>query len=161
MRQTNSLTKTLKRLFAIFIAITFLFCALFVRLFVLQILTGGELTRKAADQWYRDLPLVAERGNIYAGGGELLAGSEKAYDIYARPNAVTEKSRAAAVLSDTLGISITAAEEKLSEKRSEVTLARKRRQKRQLILMRQGCPEYTVLRRQSAHILTAACFPKS
>lgn len=125
MRQTNSLTKTLKRLFAIFIAITFLFCALFVRLFVLQILTGGELTRKAADQWYRDLPLVAERGNIYAGGGELLAGSEKAYDIYARPNAVTEKSRAAAVLSDTLGISITAAEEKLSEKRSEVTLARK------------------------------------
>ena len=125
LRQTNSITRTRKRLFAIYIAITFLFCALAVRLLVLQVITGGQLTRRAASQWYRDIPLYAARGDIYACGGQLLAGSETAYDVYARPNAVEDKSRAAEVLSEALGMSESAAAEKLEERKSEVTFARK------------------------------------
>lgn len=125
MQTKTGITKTQKRLLAIFVSITFLFCLLFVRLIFIQLVSGGKLTQRAAEQWYRDLPLSAPRGNIYASGGELLAGNVKAYDVYARPNAVTEKARAAETLSDALGMSLAAAEEKLSERRSEVTLARR------------------------------------
>lgn len=125
MRQTNSINKTQKRLLAISVAITFLFCLLAVRLVVLQLVMGGELSGRAAGQWYRDLPLSAPRGLIYARDGELLAGNEKAYDVYARPNAVTERARAAEAISEILGMSLSEADEKLGLSRSEVTLARR------------------------------------
>ena len=125
MRQTNGITGTRKRLSAMAVAITFLFLCLLVRLTVLQLFSGGMLTERAADQWYRDLPLSAPRGRIYADGGELLAGNDKAYDVYVRPNAVTEKNRAAETLAETLGRTTEWVSEKLGERRSEVTLARR------------------------------------
>ncbi len=125
MRQTNGITGTRKRLSAMAVAITFLFLCLLVRLTVLQLFSGGMLTERAADQWYRDLPLSAPRGRIYADGGELLAGNDKAYDVYVRPNAVTEKNRAAETLAEALGRTTEWVSEKLGERRSEVTLARR------------------------------------
>ena len=108
----------------ILISITFLFCLLFVRLFYLQVINGGFLSGKAADQWYRDIPLAAPRGEITDRDGRLLAGNVTAYNVYARPNAVTERARAVAVLCDALGITEADAERKLSQSKSEVTLAR-------------------------------------
>ena len=125
MRQTNSIIKTQKRLLAVSVSIAFLFCALFVRLIAVQLALGGDLTRRAAEQWYRDLPLSAPRGGIYARGGEMLAGNEKAYDVYVRPNAVTEKERAAETIADVLDMSVSSAEEMLSRRVGEVTLARR------------------------------------
>lgn len=125
MRRTNGITGTRKRLSAIAIAITFLFFCLFARLVALQLFSGGMLTERAAEQWYRDLPLSAPRGRIYASGGELLAGNDKAYDVYVRPSAVTEKERAASELSAVLGYSQPVISEKLSERKSEVTIARR------------------------------------
>ena len=125
MRQTNGITGTRKRLSAMAVAITFLFLCLLVRLTVLQLFSGGMLTERAADQWYRDLPLSAPRGRIYADGGELLAGNDKAYDVYVRPNAVTEKNRAAETLAEALGRTTEWVSEKLGERLSEVTLARR------------------------------------
>ena len=125
MRRTNGITGTRKRLSAIAIAITFLFFCLFARLVALQLFSGGMLTERAAEQWYRDLPLSAPRGRIYASGGELLAGNDKAYDVYVRPSAVTEKERAASELSAVLGYPQSVISEKLSERKSEVTIARR------------------------------------
>ena len=124
MRKSNSITKTQKRLLIILISIAFLFCLLFVRLFYLQIIKGGYLSGKAADQWYRDIPLTAQRGEILDRDSRLLAGNVTAYNVYARPNAVTDRARAAEVICDVLGMSESAATEKLSQSRSEVTLAR-------------------------------------
>ena len=73
MRKSNSITKTQKRLLIILISIAFLFCLLFVRLFYLQLIKGGFLSGKAADQWYRDIPLSAPRGDILDRDGRQLA----------------------------------------------------------------------------------------
>lgn len=124
MRKSNSITKTQKRLLIILISIAFLFCLLFVRLFYLQLIKGGFLSGKAADQWYRDIPLSAPRGDILDRDGRQLAGNVTAYNVYARPNAVTERDRAVDVVCEALGISEAAASEKLSQSKSEVTLAR-------------------------------------
>ena len=53
-----------KRLLTAFVALAAVFVALFGRLFYLQIVDGGFLRAKAAEQWYRDLPLKATRGKF-------------------------------------------------------------------------------------------------
>ena len=67
-----------------------LFCALSVRLAVIQLIQGKDLQSKAAEQWYRDLPLEAARGKIYDKNGVVLAESRDVYSIYVRPNAVED-----------------------------------------------------------------------
>lgn len=124
MRQSNSITKLRKRLLIITVSITFLFCLLIVRLFVLQIIQGEFLSSKATDQWYRDIPLSAARGNIYDSRGEVLADNSVVYTVYVRPNAVKDKTAAADAISTALGVSESYVLEKLSQSRSEVTVAR-------------------------------------
>ena len=59
MDKPNSLLLTRKRLLIVVLSIAFLFCALSVRLLYLQVFKGSWLQSKAAQQWYRDLPLEA------------------------------------------------------------------------------------------------------
>ena len=77
--------------------ISFIFCALMVRLFVLQVVEGKSLQIKATDQWTRELAIVAPRGKIYDKTGATLAVSYTTYNVYVRarevknPNLVTKK----------------------------------------------------------------------
>ena len=125
MDQSNSITKLRKRLLIVFISIAFLFCLLAGRLFYLQIIEGEFLSSKATDQWYRTLPLDAPRGMIYDEKGEILAGNESVYTVYVRPNAVKDKSAVTELLSETLSLDTVKLSEKLSQNKSEVTIARK------------------------------------
>ncbi|MBQ7227380.1 MAG: hypothetical protein IJX05_03160, partial [Clostridia bacterium] len=109
----------------VFISIAFLFCLLAGRLFFLQIIEGEFLSSKATDQWYRTLPLDAPRGMIYDEKGEILAGNESVYTVYVRPNAVKDKSAVTELLSETLSLDTVKLSEKLSQNKSEVTIARK------------------------------------
>ena len=52
-----------KRILIAFVALAAVFCALFGRLFYLQVIDGNWLRAKASEQWYRDLPLKAPRGD--------------------------------------------------------------------------------------------------
>ncbi len=123
--KSNGLTLTRKRLLAILTIICFLFCALGVRLFVVQILNGKDLRGKAAEQWYRDLPLEAKRGIIYDATGQVLADNYDVYSVYVRPNAVKDTGAVAAVLGDKLGLDPVKLQEKIGSKRvSEITILR-------------------------------------
>lgn len=124
MKQTNSITKTQKRLLIVIISITFLFCLLFGRLIWLQIVKGEFLTSKATNQWYRDIPITAPRGKILDCTGTVLADNRPVYTVYVRPNAVTDKASVAAALSSALGLSEEVVTKKLSQAQSEVTIAR-------------------------------------
>lgn len=95
-----SATVLRKRLFAIAVAVTFLFLAIFGRFFYLQIVRGGELVERALGQWTREIPVVAARGNIFDRNGVLFAGNATTYSVYARPNAIEDKAEAARVLAD-------------------------------------------------------------
>lgn len=105
------------------ISIAFLFCTLFARLFYLQIIQGSSLSTKAAEQWYRDLPLKAARGVIYDANGKILAENKDVYSVYVRPNAVTDIYEVASALSQNLGLSFDKLYDRISTERvSEITV---------------------------------------
>ena len=115
-----------KRLFAIILAITFLFCFLAFRFFYVQVLWQEELSYRALDQWTREIPIVAKRGKITDRNGVVLADNKTAYTVFARSNAVTDKQTTAALLGNTLGVESSAVYEKLTKKKaSEITVAKR------------------------------------
>ena len=115
-----------KRLFAIILAVTFLFCFLAFRFFYVQVLWQEELSYRALDQWTREIPIVAKRGKITDRNGVVLADNKTAYTVFARSNAVTDKQTTAALLGNTLGVESSAVYEKLTKKKaSEITVAKR------------------------------------
>ncbi len=114
-----------KRVLIAFVALAVVFTALFGRLFWLQVIDGGFLRAKASEQWYRDLPLKAARGNILDINGNVLADSSDVFTLYARPNAVKDKETAASEISQSLGMDRQSVLEKLNSTVGEVTIKRK------------------------------------
>ncbi len=81
---------------------------------------------RALDQWTRELPLVAQRGKILDTNGVVLADNRTAYTVYARSNAVVDKSQTALLLSQALELDSATLYDKLTKKKaSEVTIAKK------------------------------------
>ncbi len=91
-----------KRLLSLLVAAIFLLGVIFCRLFYIQIVWGKDLQAKAADQWTRDLPITALRGEITDTEGRLLVTSETSYGVYIRPQSVENAGRVAEVLSSEL-----------------------------------------------------------
>ena len=115
-----------KRLFAVLAAITFLFCLFLARFFYIQVIWEDDLNARALDQWTREIPVSAGRGNIYDRNGELLAGNLPAYSVYARANAVEDPEASANVLAAALGLSYDDVLEKLTDgSRSEIVLVKR------------------------------------
>ena len=100
-----TVTSERRRLTAFFAIALAIVIVLSGRLIWLQILTGQALKVRAADQWYRDLPLMAERGTIYDANGLVLATSTMTYSVYLRPVAVKDKTGTARTIADILGLS--------------------------------------------------------
>ncbi len=107
------------------LAITFIFCIIFARFFYIQVVWGKELVYRATDQWNREIPVIASRGEIYDRNGQLLVGNKATYSVFVRPNAVSDAGLCADGLSEVLGVERDALYKKLSsDKVSEITVAR-------------------------------------
>lgn len=107
------------------LAIAFIFCLIFARLFYVQIVWGKELVYKATDQWNREIPVIAARGIISDRNGEILAGNKTTYSVFLRPNAVENDEYAATVLGGLFSLDPAAVLGKIrASKVSEVTVAR-------------------------------------
>ena len=100
----NSIFSLQKRLLAIFLLVISIFFALIIRLFIIQIIQSDWLTKKAASQWTRDLPINAKRGNITVVNGASLAESYSSYDVYVRASMVEEPVKVAQLLSQVIGL---------------------------------------------------------
>lgn len=123
MQKPYTLHSLQKRIKAIFLVVAIVFCALGVRLFVVQVLNGKELQQRATDQWTRDLALTAPRGSFFDATGDTLAVSYTTYDVYVRGRQVKDAQGVSAVLSDLLGLDLQKTLEKVSKKNvSEVLL---------------------------------------
>lgn len=123
MQKYFTLFSLKKRILAVLLCISFIFCALVVRLFVLQIVNGSSLQLRATDQWTRDLAIVAPRGSIYDRTGSTLAVSYTTYNVYVRAREVTSPSRAATLLSQTLELDFSTVYQKVSNRKvSEVLI---------------------------------------
>ncbi len=125
MKRDFSISVLRKRLFAVSLAITFLFCILCARFLYVQVIWQDELTARALDQWTREIPIDAERGLITDRNGVVLAENNTAYTVYARGNAVKDKAATAKTLAELLELDVTILQNKLDTvKASEITVAK-------------------------------------
>lgn len=123
MQKKFTLFSLKKRILAILLVISFIFCALIVRLFVIQVINGKSLQLRATDQWTRDLSIVAPRGTIYDTTGSTLAVSYTTYNVYVRAREVTSPSKVASILSQELALDFSSVYQKISNKNvSEVLI---------------------------------------
>lgn len=123
MQKVYTLRSLQKRIKSVFLVLVVLVCSLSIRLFVVQIINGKELSRKATDQWTRDLALTAPRGSFFDETGDTLAVSYTTYDVYVRGRVVTDVECTATMLSQLLGLDLEATKVKVAKKNtSEVLL---------------------------------------
>lgn len=104
IQKTYTLFSLRKRISALIIAISFLFCALLIRLSIVSLVNGKWLQEKAFNQWTRDLPITGERGKIYDTNGATLAVSKTTYDVYLRGREVDDPIGVSSYLSNLLGL---------------------------------------------------------
>ena len=104
MQKLFSLHSFKKRLLALCVLVTFLFCSLAIRLFVVQIINGKDLQLRATSQWTRDLSIIAPRGDIYDTTGSRLAVSYTTYNVYVRGREVEDAKAVSETLSEILDL---------------------------------------------------------
>ena len=114
-----------KRIIIIIVLIAFVFALLFGRLFYLQVVWSERLQYLAYDQWTRELPFRADRGDIVDVNGVVLAKSGTVYTLYARPNEIDDKEYIAKSISGIIGVDSQSLVQKLSKTGvSEITVAK-------------------------------------
>lgn len=114
-----------KKLLISLVLLVFIFVLLFGRLFYLQVLWGTTLQYRAYDQWTRELPFRADRGDIVDANGVVLAKSSSSYTLYARPNELEDIPYIASSIADIIDMDKDKLIEKLSRKGvSEITVAK-------------------------------------
>ena len=121
--KSNSFVSTQKRLLIALMSITFLFCVLGIRVGYIQLKKGEMLTKRATEQWHRELPLKAKRGTIYDRSGEIIADSKDVFTVYVRPRSVENVDAVTKILSDTLNVNAEQLRTKIEKKNvSEITV---------------------------------------
>ena len=87
LKKMNKETLTLKRFYVVAAVLFFVAAAVVFRLSKIQFVDGDHYRAIAAQKTTKNIPIKANRGNIYASDGSLLATSVSRYDI--RFDAVT------------------------------------------------------------------------
>lgn len=116
MQTNNSIFSLTKRLLAVFLLVSFVFFAIIIRLAYVQFVKGKWLQAKAQDQWQRELPLNASRGQIIDSNGVILATNYSTYDVYVRPSMVEDSKAVSLTLSSILGLDFDAVYKKVSDR---------------------------------------------
>lgn len=94
-----------KRLLLILLLGLCVFIIFVFRLIYVQIFDHGWLTRKALEEWGRNVPYEAERGKILDTRGKLLATNVSSPSVLVVPKQVRDRSETADKLSEILGMS--------------------------------------------------------
>ena len=106
-------------------AVTFIFLFVLIRLLYIQVFWGEQLQVKALDQWTRNVPVLAKRGEITDRNGVVLATTKKTYTVFIRPRAVTDIDEVASVLSSIFSLDKSALVEKIrTTKVSEIKVVK-------------------------------------
>lgn len=93
---------------------------------MVEVVSSESLQEKALDQWTRELPVKAKRGNVLSSDGKILAGSNPCYSVYVRTRSVKDAEKVAGVLSDLFSVDKDKLYEKIVKKAtSEITVKRR------------------------------------
>lgn len=93
-----------RRLLVILTGLCLLFVAIIVRLAYVQLGQGPELAAKAEENWRRNIPSMAKRGEIQDRNGTALAYNISSPTIMAVPVQVKDPDKTAKLLAPLLGM---------------------------------------------------------
>jgi cell division protein FtsI (penicillin-binding protein 3) len=102
----------------------FLFCAIFIRLAMLQVFQHARLRDLAERQYSRQITLHPERGRILDRHGRVLATSVPVPSVYVIPQDIDDSDAAASKLAKVLGRPLATVQDQLSAVSTFVWLAR-------------------------------------
>ena len=74
------------------------------RLFYIQVIWGVELQTRALDQWTREIPIIAKRGNITDCNGVVLVTNDDTYSVFVRKRAVENVKEVSMFLANALDL---------------------------------------------------------
>lgn len=120
--QTDSYRPRLRHIFSIFIII---FLLLFLRLFYIQVIKSGHLSKIASSQYGLIIDIEPTRGVIYDRLMRPLASNVKLHSVFANARVIKDKERASLSLSQVLQLPRPFIMERLSRDKGFVWLARK------------------------------------
>ena len=82
-----------------------IFSIIVIRVFYVEVIMYDKLNINANNLWSRNLPIGANRGNIYDRNGKLLAGNLTTVSLVLIPNQIDDKEKVAKDLSEILNVS--------------------------------------------------------
>ena len=94
-----------KRTKLILILIVCLFLVIILKVFYIQVISYNKLNSKARGVWSRNLPLEANRGDIYDINGKTLASNITTTSLVLIPNQISDKKKTASALARILNVS--------------------------------------------------------
>ncbi len=98
---------------------------IFVRFNYVQIIWGTDLQIKALDQWTRNVPILAKRGEIVDRNNVVLASSKQTYTVFVRKRSVEDLDYTVNVLSKIFSLDSKALKEKIENtKASEIKVVK-------------------------------------
>lgn len=93
-----------KRIKIVALIIIFLFILIILKVFYIQFFEVKKLNKLAKGLWSRNLPIEANRGNIYDRNGNILAGNITTTSLVLIPNQIKDKETTAQKLAEILNV---------------------------------------------------------
>ena len=92
------------RIRLVLVIILFIFIVIICKVFYIQVINYNKLNKNASSLWSRNLPLEANRGNIYDTNGIVLAGNITTTSLVLIPNQIKDKELTAHKLASILNV---------------------------------------------------------
>lgn len=86
----------------VFLGVTFIFLLVIVKVFYIEVVQYDKLSKLANNLWSRNLPITADRGNIYDRNGKIIATNITTTSLVFIPNQIADKEKVAKDISEIL-----------------------------------------------------------
>lgn len=88
----------------VFIIVSLIFVVVIFKVFYIEVIQYGKLAKLADSLWSRNLPITADRGNIYDRNGKIIATNITTTSLVFIPNQIVDKEAVARDISSILGV---------------------------------------------------------
>ena len=105
-----------KRIKIVLLIVLFIFDIIIVKVFYIEVIDYKKLNSLASGLWSRNLPIEADRGNIYTVDGEAIASNLTTTSLVFIPNQIKNKDLVAEKISEILDVPKSKIEEHLYKK---------------------------------------------
>lgn len=88
----------------VFLAVCFIFFLVICKVFYIEVIEYNKLSKLASSLWSRNLPITADRGEIYDRNGKIIATNKTTTSLVFIPNQIADKEAVSRDISEILGV---------------------------------------------------------